>query len=124
MTESNWITINPASISWTVSDKTDSQWYNLVISKRLEPKPINVVFSGLTTIVFFDDGTKEMVRCGENDVYDREHAVAMCLAHKQMGSKSKFKKFVKKGHVQLTPEEEEERKRIKKERNEFDEFPF
>jgi hypothetical protein len=73
-------------------------------------KPERITFSGLTTVVFWKDNSKTIVKCSCSDVYDREHAVAMAIAHKMFGSKNQFKKFVSSGYVAMTLEEEENRK--------------
>jgi len=43
-------------------------------------KPKSVQYDGLTTIVRWDDKTATVVRCKNDDYYDREYAVAMCCS--------------------------------------------
>jgi len=90
---------------------------------KKSPTPERVTYNGTTTIVFWSDNTKTMVKCGA-DEYDREIAVAMAVAHKLFGSKSKFKKFAANGYVAMTVEEEAYREEIKeakkRERDEAD----
>ena len=45
------------------------------------------------TIVYFSDGTKTVVKCGPDDSYDVEKAVAMCFMKKALGSRSMHKIF-------------------------------
>ena len=78
----------------------------------LDFKPKRVTFNGLTTIVFWEDD-KTIVRCSEEDVYDRERAVASAIAHRMFGSKNQFKKFVASGYEAMSVEEELERQREK-----------
>ena len=80
------------------------------------PTPERIIFNGRTTVVFWSDGSKSMVRCDDVDNYDREMAVAMCLAHKMMGSKAKFKKLVAKGYETMTVEEDNIRQAKKMEK--------
>lgn len=96
-------------------------------------EPERVIFSGVHTHVFWNDGTKTSVAWGgaDGEDYDPEHAVAMCIAHKVLGSKSKFKKFVATGKFQLSKQDRKDIKDAKKaaqlvggERNTEDEFPF
>lgn len=68
-------------------------------------KPSRVTFSGNTTICFWPDGSKQIVRCKDGDEFDKEYAVAMCVAHHVFGSKNQFKKFVKAGYIEPTKEE-------------------
>lgn len=56
-----------------------------------EIKDIKV--NGPATIVFWSDGTKTVVKCGPNDSYDAEKAVAMCFMKKALGSRSMTKIF-------------------------------
>ena len=56
-----------------------------------EIKDIKV--NGPATIVFWEDGTKTVVKCGSEDLYDAEKAVAMCFMKKALGSRSMHKLF-------------------------------
>lgn len=56
-----------------------------------EIKDIKV--NGLATIVFWADGTKTVVKCSDEDLYDAEKAVAMCFMKKALGSRSMKKLF-------------------------------
>lgn len=56
-----------------------------------EIKDIKV--NGPATIVLWADGTKTVVKCGPNDSYDAEKAVAMCFMKKALGSRSMRKIF-------------------------------
>lgn len=57
----------------------------LIIRTR---KPINmqrikkVIFNNPATIVFWSDGTKTVVKCGENDTFDPEKGLAMAISKK------------------------------------------
>ena len=39
-----------------------------------------VIFNAPATIVYWADGTKTVVKCSENDIYDAEKGLAMCFA--------------------------------------------
>lgn len=56
-----------------------------------EVKDIKV--NGPATIVFWADGTKTVVKCGAEDLYDAEKAVAMCFMKKALGGRSMHKLF-------------------------------
>lgn len=51
-------------------------------------KPINmqrikkVIFNNPATIVFWSDGSKTVVKCGENDTFDPEKGLAMAISKK------------------------------------------
>lgn len=65
-------------------------------------KPLNIkkaIFNNPATIVIWSDGTKSVVKCGENDVYDPEKGLAMCIAKKFLGNNTgryyeTFKKWI------------------------------
>lgn len=61
-----------------------------------------VIFNRPATIVFWTDGTKTVVKCGENDVYDPEKGLAMAISKKALGNKGNFNEVFKK----WLPEEE------------------
>lgn len=50
------------------------------------PKIKKVHFSGPVTCVIWADGTKTLVRCGENDILDHEKGLAMDIAKKALGT--------------------------------------
>lgn len=56
-----------------------------------------VIFSGPCTIVLWEDGTKTMVRCLEDDFYDPEKAVMMAYLKKHFGySNTQMSKWLQK----------------------------
>lgn len=54
--------------------------------------------------MFWADGTKTVVKCGEEDVYDYQTGLLMCIAKKAFGNKGKFNDILR----EWIPEEEEE----------------
>lgn len=60
------------------------------------PNIKNVVFNNPATIIFWEDGTKTIVKAMETDVYDPEFGFAMCICKKALGEQYKktFKKYV------------------------------
>ena len=56
----------------------------------------NVYFNDPVTVVMWNDGTKTIVRCSENDFYDPEKGLAMAIVKKAYGNDSKFHKIFKK----------------------------
>ena len=57
-----------------------------------------VIFNKPATIVFWKDGTKTIVKCGELDIYDPEKGLAMAISKKALGNQGSyfevFKRFV------------------------------
>ena len=56
----------------------------------------NVYFNDPVTVVMWNDGTKTIVRCSENDFYDPETGLAMAIVKKAYGNDNKFHKIFKK----------------------------
>ena len=55
-----------------------------------------VVFNDPATIVFWADGDKTVVKCGENDIFDPEKGLAMCIAKKALGNQGNYYETIKK----------------------------
>lgn len=62
--------------------------------------PKKVIFNDPATIVYWEDGSKTVVKCGADDIYDREKGFAMCVLKRLYGDN--FHAILKK-HV---PQEE------------------
>lgn len=91
-------------------DATRKVEYNAMF-KRAKIK--NVIFNDPATIVFWSDGTKTVVKCGENDIYDPEKGLAMAVAKKYLGTNKshsnymdEFKKWLPKDEWQPDPFED------------------
>lgn len=55
-----------------------------------------VVFNDPATIVFWSDNTKTVVKCGPDDIFDKEKGLAMAIVKKMAGNDSRFHKVFKK----------------------------
>lgn len=84
--------------------------YNAMFKRN---KIKNVIFNAPATIVFWSDGTKTVVKCGENDIYDPEKGLAMAVAKKYLGTNKshsnymdEFKKWLPKDEWQPDPFED------------------
>ena len=62
-------------------------------------KPTKVIFNGPATIVFWDDGTKTVVKCTERETFDYEKGVALCYMKKFLGNDNSFKHIFKKFNI-------------------------
>ena len=54
----------------------------------------NVIFNDPATIVFWSDGTKTVVKCGENDIYDPEKGLAMAVSKKCLGTNKSHSNYM------------------------------
>lgn len=59
------------------------------------PEIKKVVFSGPATIMFFEDGTKTVVKCDEYDIFDEEKGITLCLLKRIFNNKGKYYDVVK-----------------------------
>lgn len=57
--------------------------------------PKRVIFSPPATICFWEDGTKTIVKCTENDNYDPQIGIAMCILKHCCGNDNSYKKLFK-----------------------------
>lgn len=55
-----------------------------------------VIFNDPATIVFWKDGTKTVVKCGEHDIFDPEKGLAMAIAKKALGNEGNYYNAIKK----------------------------
>lgn len=54
-----------------------------------------VIFNYPATIVLWNDGTKTVVKCGDDEVWDPEKGLAMCIAKKAFGNKGNYNNVIK-----------------------------
>ena len=55
-----------------------------------------IIFNPPATVIFWEDGTKTVVKCAEDDEFNPETGVAMCYMKKIYGSRHAFSKMVEK----------------------------
>lgn len=71
------------------------------------PRIKKVLFRHPATIVFWDDNTKTVVKCSENDYFDCEKGLAMAIAKKFFGNEgnyyNEFKKWLPEEEIDLDP---------------------
>ena len=60
------------------------------------PEIKNVIFNDPATIVFWEDGTKTVVKCQDGDKFDPEKGLAMAIAKKAYGNKGSYCNKLKK----------------------------
>lgn len=65
-------------------------------NKSSLPEIKNVIFNDPATIVFWEDGTKTVVKCQEEDTYSKETGFAMCLIKKFFDNSNSFNELFKK----------------------------
>ena len=66
------------------------------ISSSHIPEIKNVIFNDPATIVFWEDGTKAVVKCQNGDEFDPEKGLAMAIAKKAYGNKCSYWNKLKK----------------------------
>lgn len=64
---------------------------------KVLPEAVRFHFCGPATVVEWSDGTKTVVKCGEEDTYDAEKGIALCIVKKVFGNTGKYYDVIKKG---------------------------
>ena len=82
------------------------------------PEIKNVIFNDPATIVFWEDGTKTVVKCQDGDEFDPEKGLAMAIVKKAYGNKgsycNKLKKWLPKKEFTYTFDSDKFSKSFKK----------
>lgn len=52
-----------------------------------------VIFNPPATIVYWEDGSKTVVKCFKDDIFDKEKGLAMCICKKIFCNDSEYHKF-------------------------------
>jgi len=62
--------------------------------------PTKIIYNNKTTICYFGDNTKEVVRCADGEDFDKEVGVMSCIMKRLFKSRNEFKRLVDGGYVQ------------------------
>ena len=73
-------------------------------------KAVKVIYNPPATIAFWADGSKTVVKCDKDDVYDPKYGLALCYMKKALGSSRAFNDALRAGR------EEDVREFMKKHR--------
>ena len=79
-----------AAVAQSASDNLNRRLDKLV--EELKTMPVRIIKSGPATIVFWGDGTKTVVKCGEDTIPDDYAAFCAALGKKVFGSNSALKR--------------------------------
>lgn len=66
-----------------------------------------VIFNDPATIVFWQDGSKTVVKCQEGDIFDPEKGLAMVISKRALGDKGNFNDVFKKWVGAYEPKRDE-----------------
>lgn len=78
-----------------------TKYYNNVVfntirtAQNVIPKIKDVIYNDPATIVFWEDGTKTVVKC-KNEKFDPEKGLAMAFSKKMFGNKGNYYNVFKK----------------------------
>jgi len=85
---------------WVLSERFDPFHTTSNCPEDLSNGIKDVIFNAPATIVFWNDDTKTVVKCGEGEKYDPEKGLALCIAKKALGNNygyyEPFKKYLGK----------------------------
>ena len=77
-----------------------------IVKTRFIPAIKNVIFNEPATIVFWEDGSKTVVKCQDGDIYDPEKGFAMAISKKALGNQgnycNEFKKWLPEDESELS----------------------
>ena len=85
--DGNWRIRSGALYPRCEGKKTDSATNTAAIK--------DVIFAPLATIVYWSDGSKTVVKCSENDVFDPEKGLAMAVAKRCGGNNGSYYKEIR-----------------------------
>ena len=70
---------------------------DFIYQKYVKPyfKIKKVIFNNPATIVYWEDGTKTVVKCGKDDTFDKEKGLALCFMKKALGNKGNYNNVLK-----------------------------
>ena len=63
----------------------------------LMEKAVKVIYNPPATIAFWADGSKTVVKCDKDDVYDHKYGLALCYMKKALGSSRAFNDALRAG---------------------------
>lgn len=73
--------------------------YNMGELKKVVNKSLTidkVIFNNPATIVYWTDGTKTVVKCGDNDTFNEEVGLALAFMKKALGNKGNYNNVFRK----------------------------
>jgi len=79
-----------------VSESANKPSVILPEPKQLKPKQIIAREDSKTTVLIWEDNSKTLVRCSEDEDFVLEFGVAMAIVKKIFGSRNGFMKFINK----------------------------
>lgn len=82
----------------TISFEASMSFYGLLNNSEdlIKNRIKKVIFNDPATIVFWSDGSKTVVKCQENDKYDKMTGLAMAISKKAFGNKGRYYDIFKK----------------------------
>lgn len=87
---------------------TDYTRYAIRANRPVDFTIEKVIFNNPATIILWKDGTKTVVKCSENEVFDQEKGIAMAIAKKALGNKGSyynvFTKWIPKDEESIVPD--------------------
>jgi hypothetical protein len=92
------ITVGNTCNGWTyVTETYDNNTLNVMAKQFI---PVKIIFNPPTTICYFPDGTKTVVKCADDEKFVEEEGVMACIIKKLFPSRNAFKKLVATAYKQ------------------------
>ena len=98
----NWINDKKADMVFDkvfLSEDCDGKVHLNVVRENTVTNKVYILkvkFNNPATIVYWSDGERTVVKCGENDIFDPEKGLAMAIAKKSLGNNGRYYNEIKK----------------------------
>ena len=66
----------------------------LKMKSSIDMTPKDVIFAPPATIVYWQDGTKTVVKCSEEDEFSEEMGFVLCFMKKMFGNKGSYNNYI------------------------------
>lgn len=94
---------DPYKLTWTPIEFT-ATWVDDTVRIMVIPSISQIIYNPPYTIVNWIDGSKTIVKAGENEKFDEEVGLAMAIVKKMYKSRSAFQRVVAEANRQLPKE--------------------
>lgn len=110
-TDSNIACVPVRDIYVTPPLPTEAEFaYTLTVGRRTDKFTIKkIIFNDPATVIFWDDGTKTVVKATEGDVFDPYYGFCCAVTKRVFGNMSKVKKLIKRSSTTITDNKKEKK---------------
>lgn len=90
------VSVDPGQIvTGSINTATNYTAYVYTPSVKL-PEVKEVIFAPPATIVYWEDGSRTVVKCSDDDYFDEEVGFTLCFMKKILGNKGNYNTYIRK----------------------------